>query len=470
MMEREVSAREVTAGKAHPQEISDFRQPLMETLTEPKPKRKYVMTPERRAKLMENLAQARLAPKEKVYRKTPKRYAANLNNLGIASAKRRQEAETLRAKMEGLFPPPEVPPLPIPPPLTPPHLRPSPPTTGPPTAGDADFDEATRLIGKRLRKVQATVRREGRRIMRLLTAAINRSQPLTVEEAIDLAGRLLKCLDGSRVTAEAHRLNKKIARLLSKMIETRYGAEAQAGGFPLETALEQLREMRRQRAAERRARRAARQAQGAQEAEKVRKGHSVTPGDPAEARPGAQVGVGPAVVAEGGNENAGSWGGQLNEPRRVSVPELPEKWEDFQSLLTRALDLEEVPEVAGALAENLWNRLHLWKVREETESKELEELFQKGAANPADSYPDPYHELRDRAYIIPLILKLDDDFLRWMDQLTARVERCLDWWVTSIPSIERRRASRPAAFPAKPPVRVTSGQPASGSEDLSSVA
>ncbi len=163
-------------------------------------------------------------------------------------------------------------------------------------------------------------------------------------------------------------------------------------------------------------------------------------------------------------------GGQRKEPRRVSIPELPETWEEFQSLVTRALDLEDAPEVAGALAENLWNRLHLWKEREKTESQELQQLFQKGAANPPDSYPDPYKELRDRAYTIPPILKLDRDFLRWMDQLTARVEKCLDWWVSSIPSIERRRASPPATFPAKPPVSATSDQPASGSADPAAAA
>jgi len=82
-------------------------------MEEAKPKRKYVMTPEHRAKVIANLGKARQAPKEKVYRKTEKRYRANVNNLGIANAKRRQEAEqeaeTLRSKMESLFPAPEVP-------------------------------------------------------------------------------------------------------------------------------------------------------------------------------------------------------------------------------------------------------------------------------------------------------------------------------------------------------------------------
>src|SRR5208282_5560457 len=175
----------------------------MEAQTDPKPKRKYVMTPEHRAKVGANLAQARLAPKEKVYRKTPKRYAANLNNLGIAAAKRRQEVETLHAKMEELFPENE---LPLPPLPSAPQLSTDPPRHMPRSFYLDPFEEATKLIGKRLRKVRAGVRREGRQIMRLLTAALKRSQPLTAEEAGDLACRLLMCLDGKRITEEARRL------------------------------------------------------------------------------------------------------------------------------------------------------------------------------------------------------------------------------------------------------------------------
>jgi len=418
--------------------------------------------------VLANLGKARLAPKEKVYRKTPRRYAANLNNLGIAAAKRRQEREILSAKMAGLFPPCEGPLPPLP---SFPQSPDDPPRRMPPSFFFDPFEEATRLIGKRLRKVHAAVRREGRRVMRLLTAALNRSQPLSVEEATNLVRQLLKCLDGTRVTEEARRLNKKIARLLGKMIEVQYGVEP--GGVPVEIWLEQLREDRRARAAAIRERRAARKAERTkrvQEAEGFRKGHPATPGDTVEARPRPQVGVGPVVVAEGGSEDGGSWGGQRKEPRRVLIPELPETWEEFHSLVTRALDLEDEPEVAGAVAENLWNRLHLWNEREREEERWLERLFQEGAANPPDSYPDPYKELRDRAYKIPVILKLDKDFLRWMDQLTERLERALDWWVSSIPSIQHRRASRLETIPAKRPVSSTSDQPASGSEDRSAVA
>jgi len=438
----------------------------MEVQSEPKPKRKFVMTPERKAKLMANLAKARLAPKEKVYRKTPRRYAANLNNLGIAAAKRREEREILSGKMEELFPPSEDPP-----PLLPRLQERSgdPRRRMPPSFFLDPFAEATRLIGKRLRKVHAAVRREGRRIMCLLTAALNRSQPLSVDEARNLVCQLLKCLDGTRVTEEARRLNDKIGRLLGKMIEVRYGVEP--GGVPVEIWLEQLREDRRARAAAARARRAARQApqvkEAAQEAREG-EGHPAVSGEP-----GSGFGDRDSGFAEEDEPQSSSSPRIPNPESRtppVSTPKLPETWEEFQSLVTRALDLEDDPEVAGALAENLWNRLHLWKEQEEKERQWLEQFFEEGAAHPPDSYPDPYKELRDRAGKIPRILKLDADFLRWMDQLTARVEKALDWWVSIIPSIERRRASRPATFPAQPPVRATSDQPARGSEDLSAVA
>ncbi|MGO9274974.1 MAG: hypothetical protein ACLQOO_32880, partial [Terriglobia bacterium] len=142
----------------------------METPTDPKPKRKFVMTPERKAKLMANLAKARLAPKEKVYRQTPKRYAANIGNLAKANAKVRQQSESLRAGLEGFFPAPKGPPPPIVPPLPP--LPGTAPTFIPPSSGADVLDQVTPLIAKRLRKVRAATRREGRRIMRLLTAAI----------------------------------------------------------------------------------------------------------------------------------------------------------------------------------------------------------------------------------------------------------------------------------------------------------
>jgi len=153
---------------------------LTEVQKEPKPKRKYVVTPERREKVMANLAKARLAPKEKVYRKTPRRYAANIGNLEKAKAKLSEQLQTeqedLRAKLEGLFPGCE-----------------DPPAFGPAShqfAGAEELDQAAVLIAKRPRQVRAARRRDGRQIMRLLTAAINRSHPLSPEEACKLVLRL----------------------------------------------------------------------------------------------------------------------------------------------------------------------------------------------------------------------------------------------------------------------------------------
>ena len=77
-----------------------------------KPKRKYLMTPEHRAKVIASLEKARLVPKEVRYRRNEKRYQANLKNLGIAKAKYREKAEqelqNVRTKMESTFPPGDV--------------------------------------------------------------------------------------------------------------------------------------------------------------------------------------------------------------------------------------------------------------------------------------------------------------------------------------------------------------------------
>ena len=104
------------------------------------------------------------------------------------------------------------------------------------------MDEAAVLISQRLRKVHAARRREGRRIMRVLTAAIERSHPLSAEEAAKLVYELLQCLDGSRVVAGARRLNAKIAEALMKMMEIRYGAVEGFAGTPSAIIVRDLRD------------------------------------------------------------------------------------------------------------------------------------------------------------------------------------------------------------------------------------
>ena len=146
-----------------------------------------------------------------------------------------------------------------------------------------------------------------------------------------LARQLLQCLDGPRVAAEVQRLNQKIAHLLMKMIETRYGAEAQVNGFPLATALEQLKEEARQRAAER----------------------------AADRPPAAQAGN-PATEAQAQARKNNSKGSdrQRTEPSYVSTPRLPKTLEEFRALVARALDLEGEGEAEQSVVADL-GRKHL---------------------------------------------------------------------------------------------------------------
>ena len=412
----------------------------METPAEPKPKRKFVMTPERRAKLLANLAKARLAPKDKVYRQTPRRYAANLGNLEKANAKVRQQAEHLRRGLEGFFPAPQV----APPPLEPlPPLPGEPPAFIPPCSGSDVLDQVAPLIARRLRKARNATRREGRRIMRLLTAAINRSQPLSADEAFRLARQLLQCLDAARLSDEVRRLNQKIAHLLMKMIETRYGAEAQVNGFPLATALEQLQEEARQRAAERAA-------------------------DPPPAGNRAAEGEAPA-----GKNHSGSSERQRREPTRIAIPPLPKTRDEFRALLARALDLEGEGEVergvVQTLAESLWERLHWWDRRAETEAQRLERLLQECAAYPFGGEHTPRH----RTYCINTVLNLDDAFIHRLGHLNADVRDALRNWIGQRPLILARRWSAPPAKPAVSPAseQVTGAPRAtSGSADRSTAA
>lgn len=394
---------------------------LMEAQDDPKPKRKYVMTPEHRAKVMANLAQARLAPKEKVYRKTPKRYAGNLRNLGVANAKRLQEAEHLRGKMENLFPPPEAPP----PPLEPLCPRPGrPPCRVPPSAGADEWELVTPLIAKRLRKVENARRREGRRLIRVLTVAMSRSQPLGAQEAFDLVCQILKCLEGSRAAVEIRRLNDRIANLLLKMIESRYGAAAQLGGVPYAHWLEQLRAEWRARAAERSTRR---------------------PPSPASKTEGATE---PGKDAATGNSEGSQ--GQHIEPRQVNTLALPETEEEWRRVLARALALEGEAgaEVLEKVAHALWLRLEVWKRREEKERGELEELFREAATHPAQSYAD----LQRRRCLLNFALELDEPFFCRMDEAMKAAAEALHGWLEQRPMIRWRRQAEALGQTSRQPL------------------
>ncbi|MGO9274945.1 MAG: hypothetical protein ACLQOO_32735 [Terriglobia bacterium] len=418
----------------------------METPAEPKTKRKYVMTPERRAKLLANLEKARLAPKEKVYRKTPKRYAANVGNLEKAKSKLREqlerEQEDLRVKLEGLFPAGE-----------------DPPPFGPESrqfGGAEELDQAAILIARRLRKIQAARRRDGRRFMRVLTAAINRSHPLSPEEAYKLVCDLLQCLDGSRVVAEARRLNDQIAELLIQMMEMRYGAEAQAAGHPMATmvkdyyaGLQVAAAQREVRAAQRASRKAAEPAE------------SVEPGEP--------VNAAAEGAAEGGGgdfETPRELEGQDNEPINVSLGKLPETLEEFRALLGRALDLdgEQHQVMLTVLVAGLWERLHWWEGREQAETEALERLLQEG-----EVAPGLYEDLINRMVDLKLCLAIEDDFVKLMNLPAEGIQQNLEWFLERRARIVESRGweSPPTA---KPPVSGTSDQPNAGSANRPAVA
>jgi len=222
-----------------------------------------------------------------------------------------------------------------------------------------------------------------------------------------------------------------MSHLLMKLIETRYGAEAQVNGVPLAAMLEQLQEERRQEAE-------------ARQADTPRRG-----------------------TAEGRKKNPEGSKGQRREPSNVPVLKLPDNLEGFQRLLARALNLDGGSEaeagVAQRLAESIWERLHWWKRRTDAEGQRLERLLQAGAAAPLDSEDHP----RQRTYYINTVLNLDDLFVIRLNHLTAQVRDDLRWWIGQRPMIRARRVSTPSA---KPPAGATSDRPIAGSTHPSAVA
>ena len=486
-------------------------------MEEGKTKRKFVMTPERLAKIMANLAQARLAPKEKVYRKTDKRYAANLRNLGMANSKRREEAQreeaALRAKMENAFPPEEVggrqkaessfasPESPVPSPgssanpesptpnpgssANPESPVPSPGSSASPESrvpspgssaipGKDELDQVTRLVGKRLRRVKNARRREGRRIMRVLTAALAMSHPLNLDQVASLATALLRCLDPGRITEEVRRLNHRIARSLLEMIEARYGPEPlsewEARGLML---LERLRRLSAEEPGP-----GTGDSGLAEEPSVVSRPSSGAEQAPVDATVTGQGGVpsatdpGPVTTDASSADpqsqipNPGSSASPESQIPSPAIPALPASEWEFRQLLTRALDLE--PDDAQLLSTSIWDRLNVWEQRHQQESDEVEEFFQYAAANaPASDYWARYADREGLAVIVPSILELEVEFLLGLDSATLDVHAQLDMWQIKAAAATK---SPPAKPPTKPSGDDESEESASGSGGGTAVA
>ena len=492
----------------------------METPSQPKPK--YVMTPEHRAKVIANLGKARLAPREKVYRKTDKRYAANLKNLEIGRAKLRREAQeeeaALRSKMESAFPPD---------PAFSGPSEPRVPTSGqqqqtvpgaanaaataastPSSRGDheqkggrdgrapgtEELDQVTRLVGKRLRQVKHARRREGRRIMRVLTAALNLSRPLNLEQVASLATALLRCLDPRRLTEEMRRLNNRIARLLLTMIEARYGPEPlseldQRGLRLLQQLREEEKEIRRRSGKEpalaeepglgtpgaglaEEPGRATRDSGLANESSAACSPSSVAEPAPVEA---TATGQGDASSAtdhgpettdassanpESPTPNPGSPASPESRVTSPATPPLPDTEPEFRQVLARALDLE--PHDAARLSASIWERLQAWEPRHQQESDEVERFLQNAAANA------PASDLRgyggDLAFILQSILEVELKFRLDLDSATEDVHAMLGLWQSN--AARAATPSPPGTPPAKPPAKTQLGdeseEPASG--------
>jgi len=284
--------------------------------------------------------------------------------------------------------------------------------------------------------------------MRVLTAALKRSGPLSLERAMILVADLMRCLDTSRLTKEARRLNEKIEHLLGKMIEQRYGPEAQVEGFPLHTYVDMV---LCEQAAERGAQREARRERAAKQASDQEAGDSGP-----EEEPGS--GFGGSGFAEGTGQDSGSASPDSRAPspgssaKGAATLPFPKTKEELGRLLARALDLEDNPRLAQGLAETIWERVHEWQRRHEDEACEMEQLFREAALHPPGFYPDRNQELRSRAYGIPAILDLNKEFRKRMDALTKQVKEDLEYWVDMVPQRELRSAKRTENPPGKPPI------------------
>jgi hypothetical protein len=370
-------------------------------------KRPYVKTPARLAAMLANLEKARAAPKEKVYRPSEKRRAANRANLQKAHAARaaaRAEQQAFGERIERLFPP-----------FAPGKLLSTEEGREEGTAGMEGVREVAEGVWQRRRFYPRQARREGRKVMRLLTAAAQGPAPSSVEEAFHLWRPLLEIFLRSQAVGRAERLNAEIRRRLLEMLEGRYGPEVFPDGFALASSLREtealLNRMRAEEKAEREERRAARGKQAPEEG--------------AEADEGMEE-AGPKVPPK----ELPPAGAAAPDPAHLpippgKVPELPEKFEDFLEIFCRAFPppspgraTEGDQVLLGALARAVWERLHVYERQVEQEEAGLHRVVDEVGAEAVQTYRD----LRVRSHLIEIAFKTEPALRPEMARLEAEIE------------------------------------------------
>jgi hypothetical protein len=194
------------------------------------------------------------------------------------------------------------------------------------------------------------VRREGRQVMRLLTQAAQRTVEPTLQDLLTLAGGLMAVLGNWHLAARAKRLNRRVARRLEAFLEKRF--EKVGVVVSTKTFLERL---------------MAGSVVGlAFQPQRPRGPRSLAQC----AKPKPQVGA------------VGSAGVLSAQP--AEGPDLPEKVEEFVSLVRRAFcaphpepEDEAVRELIDELAGCLWDRLHTFDVVVQCERERLDRALEE---------------------------------------------------------------------------------------------
>ena len=341
----------------HQSKIENSREPIQNRKSKiQKEKRPFVVTPRRRAAMLANLDKARAAPKDKIYGPSEKRSAANHANLQKAHAARaaaRAEKQAFSERVERLFPP-----------FTP--GNPSSAQAGSEdgrAAGIEAVREVAERVWQRRRLYPRRARSEGRKVMRLLTAAARWPAVGSMAEALQLLRQLLEIFLKSKAVEQAERLNAKIGRLLQEMLEARYGPEVFVNGFSVAKLVGKIEANLKRWAADEKAERAARRRARDEK-------HPAGQGSAAEGGEGReQAAVEPPPEAAGAVPGAGA-PAQAGPPIRPGrVPELPEKFEDFLKVFSHAFS-PPLPQRGTAteggrvllhsLAWAVWERLHIY--------------------------------------------------------------------------------------------------------------